>query len=148
MATVEATTQKVQRILVSKFGNVTLTEDGFMIREGSTAVQIRVHDFGKATDGSPSSVVTIWAPVAREIKPTPELFRWACTEGQQRYFGRVSVYEEPGGDACHVALDHTLLGDFLDPDELVSGVVFVTLGADELDDQLQKRFGGKRFIDS
>jgi hypothetical protein len=148
MGTVEATTQKVQRMLVSQFNNVTLTEDGFMLREGSTAVSIRIHDFGTGPDGEPSSLVTIWSPVNRDIKPSPELFRWAATEGQQRYFGRISIYEQPSDGVCHMALDHTLLGDFLDPHELFSAVAFVTLAADELDDQIQQRFGGKRFIDT
>ena len=44
-------------------------------------------------------------------------------------------------------LDHTLLGDYIDPAELVSAVNAVMSSADELDEIVHDRFGGKRWTD-
>jgi hypothetical protein len=49
---------------------------------------------------------------------------------------------------CVVSVVHTLLGDFLDEGELSAGMYGVLWAADEQDDILQKRFGGKRWSDS
>ncbi len=42
---------------------------------------------------------------------------------------------------------HTLLGDYLDEEELHNAVGAVVTTADRLDDELQSRFGGKRSED-
>ena len=44
-------------------------------------------------------------------------------------------------------LECTLLGDFLDPDERNAVVGARAVLGDREDDELQERFGGKRFID-
>ena len=118
MATVEESTQKVQRILVSKFNKVILLEDGFAIERGSTRVKIEIKDFGKDRDGNPDSLVRLWAPMGREIPATPELFRWAATEAQGYRFGATIVYENEDKTQCSAVFAHSLLADFLDPGEL------------------------------
>lgn len=148
MATVEAAQQKVQRILASSFDNVMLTKDGgFAIERGSTRVNIEVRDWGKDPKGEPSSIVRLWAPVVRKLKPTPEFYRWAATEGQNFIFGTVTVVEDEEAGDCFVAFDHSLLADYLDPDELVQAVVAIVLTADDLDDKVHERFGGLRYTD-
>lgn len=146
MATVDVTTQKVQRILATSFSGVTLAEDGFNLTHGSTMVHVSVADFGKDPDGNPSSVVRIAALVARDVKPTNEFYKWAATDGQQVLFGSVTVLPQDDGN-CLVLFDHSLLGDYLDPAELASAVVMVALTADDFDDIVHSRFGGKRFTD-
>lgn len=42
---------------------------------------------------------------------------------------------------------HSLLGDYLDEDELVRAVTGMLVVADEIDDELEKQFGGRRFHD-
>ena len=96
MATVEESTQKVQRMLVEGFGDIILTKDGFAVERGSTRVNIEVKDWGKDNKGDPSSIVRIWAPLVRELKPTPEFYRWAAVDGSRFLFGSVSVIENEG----------------------------------------------------
>ena len=72
MPTVEETTQKVQRILVSEFNGIQLNENGYTINVGSTAVHISVRNWVERDDGTKSTVVTMYAPIAREIPPSPE----------------------------------------------------------------------------
>jgi len=44
-----------------------------------------------------------------------------------------------------VCCGHSLLGDRLDADELVNAVEAVGAMANQLDDELQPRFGGRKF---
>lgn len=146
MATVDATTQKVQRILLQEFGDVSLTNSGFKIEHGSTAIIVRIDEWAADSDGNPRSVVHVWAPVARDVKPTPDLYRWAATEGQHKLFGGVTVIDGQDGKSL-VTYDTTLLGDYVDPEELTTAVYAVGFTADELDDLVRERFGGERYVD-
>jgi hypothetical protein len=148
MATVEVTMQKVQRILAAEFNDVMLQEDGFAIEHGSTRVNVEVLDWGKDPDGNPSSIVQVWAPVSREVKPSPDFFRWAAIEGQKFTFGSVKVLEAEDGKECFVMFGHTLLGDYLDPAELVTTVALLASTADDIDDVVHTKFGGKRYTDA
>ena len=147
MATVEESTQKVQRILVSKFNKVILLEDGFAIERGSTRVKIEIKDFGKDSDGNPDSLVHLWAPIGREIPATPEFFRWAATEAQGYRFGATIVYENEDKTQCSAVFAHSLLADFLDPGELENAIWMVAGTADDLDDKIHDQFGGKSWTD-
>ena len=147
MATVADTLQKVQRILAAEFSNVMLDGDGFKIEVGSTVVRIAVKDFGKDKDDNPSSVVTVSALVGREITPTPEFYEWAATEGRQRYIGGVTVFKNADTGRCVAVYDHALLGDYLDPAELVSAIVMCRNAGDEFDEIIHDRFGGLRYTD-
>ena len=42
---------------------------------------------------------------------------------------------------------HTLLGDYLDPEELRSAIGAVATTGNDLDDEVQDRFGGERWAD-
>ena len=147
MATVEAAQQKVQRILVDGFTNVMLSKDGFAVERGSTRVNIEVKEWGKDAKGDPSSIVRLWAPVVRELAPTPEFYRWAAVDGSKFLFGSVTVFENEGATLVSAVFDHTLLADYLDPDELCGAVAVIASTADDLDDVIHEKFGGKRYTD-
>jgi hypothetical protein len=147
MATVEATTQKVQRFLVDGFSNVILGKDGFAVDRGSTRVNVEVKEWGTDRNGDPSSIVRLWSPIGREITPTPEFFRWAAVDGSRFLFGSVTVFENEGATLCSAVFDHTLLGDYLDPDELNGAIAVIAGTADDLDDVIHDKFGGKRWTD-
>ena len=148
MATVEATTEKVQRILVDAFNDVRLRKSGgFSLEVGSAAAFVEVQAWTPDSEGNPRSLVYIWAPLGRDVKPTEDLFHWAAVDGQQFHLGTVSVLEDKDKGTCFVQFDHTLLGDYLDPAELVSAVGAVMYTADDLDEIVHDRFGGKRYTD-
>ena len=147
MATVEETTQKVQRILVDSFNDVRLRKDGFALEVGSTAAFVEIQAWTPDKDGNPRSLVYIWAPVGRDVAPSDELFHWAATDGQQFRLGGVTVIENKQAKTCYLQFDHTILGDYLDPAELVTAVGAVMYTADDLDETVHTRFGGKRWTD-
>jgi hypothetical protein len=147
MATVEETTQKVQRILVDGFNDVRLRKNGFSLEVGSTAAFVEIQDWTPDKDGNPRTLVYVWAPLGRDVKPTEDLFHWAATDGQQFRFGGVTVIENKEAKTCLIQFDHMIMGDFLDPAELLAAVGAVLYTADDLDETVHTRFGGKRYTD-
>ena len=151
MATVEQTMMKVQRLLTGPMGlKVTLEQDRFSVQfqNMSTSVQLRIQDWGKDADGDPRSLVLISSMILRGVKASPALFEWVARKGGSRWFGHVEVIDDKEPGTVMLIMSHTLLGDYLDEKELEHGMKAVLLGADEWDDELQKQFGGKRWIDS
>ena len=129
---------KVQRYLTDLLGNVQIDRDGdFNFRQGSAHVFVRV-----APLGDERTFVAVWAQTNHEVPSSPELFKYIATGNQYR-FGYLQCREEDG--KVSVAFTHRLLGDFLDPDELKMTVVLVAQSADEIDDEIMTKFGGRKF---
>jgi len=150
MATVEQTMMKVQRLLTGPMGlRVTLAGDTFSVafREASTSVQVRVQDWGKDSEGEPRTLVLITSLILKGVKASPALFEWVARNGGSRWFGHVEVLDDDASGTVYLVMSHTLLGDYLDEEELNIGLGAVLSSADEWDDELQKRFGGKRADD-
>jgi hypothetical protein len=151
MATVDETMMKVQRLLTGPMGlEIGLKGDLFTVRftDASTAVHVRVRDWGKDSEGQPRSLVLVSAPILREVPPSPALFEWVARNGGTRWFGHVEVYDDREPGKVSLFFSHTLLGDYLDEKELAAALWGVLQGADEWDDQLKAQFGGKRWIDA
>jgi hypothetical protein len=151
MATVDQTMMKVQRILTGPMKlQITLNGDSIGVRfqDTSTSVALRVMDWGKDQEGEARSLVLITSIILRGVTPSAQLFEWVAREGGSKWFGHVEVH--PDGDQGKVLLmmSHTLLGDYIDEKELQTAMWSVLAAADGWDDELQKRFGGKRWIDA
>lgn len=150
MATVEQTMMKVQRLLTGPMGlKVTLDGEYFRLtfEDSSTSVSVRVRDWGKDKDGQPQTVVLITSLILRNVKPSPALFEWVARQGGSKWFGHVEVHDEPGG-TVFLLMSHSLLGDYLDEGELGVALFGVLGAADGWDDELQQKFGGKRWSDA
>ena len=148
MATVDETAQKVQRILIGEFSDVRLTKDGgFSVPLGSSTAFVEPREWAADGDGNPRSIVRIWAPLGRKVPASPELFKWAATVGQSKWFGSTTVLENEDGTTCFLMFEMTLLGDFLDPAELITAVYAIMSTGDELDETVHETFGGKRYTD-
>lgn len=150
MATVEQTMMKVQRILTGPMGlNIMIVGGAIRIgfEKASTQLHIRVVEWGEDDDGQPRSLVLVRAPILRSVEPTPDLYEWVARKGSSAWFGRVEVHDFDD-DTVHLLLSHTLLGDYLDRPELEATMWGVLRLADTWDDELQAKFGGKRFSDA
>lgn len=132
---------KVQRYLADMAGTVQVVPDGvFSLQSGSTRVFVRCLPW--ADTGN--SLVKVFAYVLQGVKPSPELYEYIALHADDYLFGHLSVAKLDDENFA-LMFTHVMLGDYLDPEELkhaVSGVLFT---ADRLDDELQPRFGGKRF---
>jgi hypothetical protein len=131
---------KVQRLLTEEDLNVRLTADGLVIPFDTTAVFVRVIEQNTRT------LIAFQAPMVIAAPDTPELTRWVATDGQMYFFGSARLNPNDDGTA-DVVLEHTLLGDYLDRDELHSVVAALASTADGLDEDLTEQFGGHRLSD-
>lgn len=141
MSNLDQVKAKVQAILTEK-APVSIDSDGdYSIPVGSTRVWVRVlpHPNTEAT------LIHIAAPVLSGVPLTPDLYEYVALNTDKLIFGHLALNVEDNGGFLLVS--YMLLGDFLDGDELLYGVFGVAGAADGLDDDLQKRFGGKRFAD-
>lgn len=151
MATVDQTFLKVQRMLTGPMGlKIQLEGDtiGVVFTNSSTQIHIRIMDWGKTKDGEPRSLVRISAPVLRGVEPKPELYEYIAREAPKNWFGSLAVWDDPDEKGkLSLSMGHTLLGDYLDEDELGAALFGVLNTADSIDDPMQQRFGGKRWTD-
>jgi hypothetical protein len=147
---------KVQRFAKQLFNYVELNDDGSLsIPYESTHVFIEVFDltsndpeynaFKKEND-LPFNIVSVWAMVLMDVKPTNELFKWVATEGQEFDYGGFKVLVRDDGLA-NVVYRTTVGGDNLDAGELKQALVSVAFTADGNDETLKSRFGGKTVAD-
>jgi hypothetical protein len=152
MATVDQTMLKIQRLLTGPMGlRIQLVGDAIRVTftDSSSAVHLRVVDWGKTKDGEPQTLVRISAPILYNVKPSNELYQYLLREAPEKWFGKYIILDDQDNPGMVVvSVVHTLLGDFLDEGELGAGMYGVLYAADEQDDIMQKRFGGKRWIDT
>lgn len=133
--------EKVGRWLADG-GTVQVTNaGGFTIRHGSARLFIEVRPWGED-----SSLVKIIAPLVFHVAPSPELFEHIARHSHDYLFGHLGVTEDDDGSMT-ILFGHTLLGDFLDPDELMHAIYGIAGTGDELDTELAERFGGDTFHD-
>ena len=137
--------EKVQRILAANW-KTEIDGSGvgdFFIRGESTGCHVMLE--GGWGPKKESNLVHLLSFVLWDVPITEELLTFIA-EGGTRYFGSLSLQRNEDGTG-DLILTHTLLGDFLDSEELNIALASVFFGADFLDDELQGRFGGRRTID-
>ena len=135
---VAAVKEKVQRYLLEVLNRVEVDRDGdFTFREGSARIFVSVKPFGDT-----STTVKIVAPIVHDIPASPDVYKYVATEGSYK-FGHMFCGEKDGKISIHFV--HTLLGDFLDPEELKLATFLLARSADDVDDEIVQKFGGKRF---
>ena len=149
MANVDMTMMKVQRILTGPMGlRIQLAGNSISVTftDVSTRINVSVTEWGNNKDGDPSSLVQLSAPILWEVDPSPALFEFLAR--QSYYFGHVSAHDDTSAPGkLFLLMSHTLLGDYLDEEELSSALYAILGTADKLDDELKQKFGGKRLAD-
>lgn len=149
MANVDMTMMKVQRILTGPMGlKISLQGNSIAVTftDVSTRVNVSVTEWGKNKDGDPSSLVQLSCPILWEVDPSPALFEWIAKSSY--YFGHVTAHDDSSAPGkLFLMMSHTLLGDYLDEEELSSAMYAMLGTADNLDDELKGKFGGKRLAD-
>ena len=136
MATVDDTQRRIQKMLQEWLGKVEIDGDGdFVFHMESTACFGRVVDWG---DGD--LLFNAWAPVLLDVPLTNELYKFVATESYD--VGNLMLEEESGNTGL-LKFQYRILANDLDESELKMAVGVVASTADNLDDKLQKRFGGR-----
>jgi hypothetical protein len=144
MATVSQVQKKVQSILSAELGSVKVDAEGdIRIDYESTSVRIAVEKYG---DNEEETVVEITGVLSFETPASPKLYKWINDKNGLIKFGTIYHLDGAKGGTL-VLLQYSILGDFLDPEELLNAVRVVVLIANKLDDEVIEEFGGKRVID-
>jgi hypothetical protein len=141
MPSVDEVRSKVQRILQNKGLHIELKGEEFWVPYQTTRCRISVRPFGDKT------VVDLAAVVIGEVKVTSKLKEYIGERSAHFVLGNIALLHIDGQKDGIVIFRHAILGDFLDEDELMTSLAAVVTTADELDEQLQKMFGGRRAID-
>ena len=151
MSDVDHTMIKVQRILTGPMGlRISLQGNSITVTftDSSTRVNINFIEWGTNKAGDPSTLVQLSSPLLWEVDPSPGLWEWIGREGGNYYFGHISAYDDSSAPGkLFLLMKHTLLGDYLDEEELHWALYQLLNTADKLDDELKQKFGGKRLAD-
>ena len=126
--------KRIEEILAASGYPFTVEEGRARVERGSTAVFIGAHPWQERY-----TVVELVSPVLREVALTEALLRKLNELNEKLYFGKAYWRDE------EVWLAHNLLGDRLDNEELIASVGMMAVVADHLDDELKKKFGGRRW---
>lgn len=122
------------------FGESVLTFDDeplFVINFGSAVASTRVIPW-EVND----ALITTRSYVVTDIELTPELTYYLLRENNGIRFGRFALDAEND-----IVFEHSLVGSTCDQIELEYSVTTVIRLADEYDDEIVARWGGKRALD-
>lgn len=142
MSEIDDIKSKVQRILTSNF-TVRLDSDGDYIIEFESAncfVEVKEFEFDDRQLGQVSFV----CPMVKNVRLTPEVFRWVALEGHDYRFGTVVCYDNQDGTGS-LFFEYSIVGIDVDESEVVSAVMFILVICSDLDTELQQKFGGELF---
>jgi len=130
---------KVQRYLTDILNSVQVDKDGdYTFRHGSSRIYVKV---GQLNDDY--SYVKVFSPTNFKISASEEFYKYIALEANNYIFTRLSVQNQNDGNV--VILSYTMLGEFLDPDELRLAIGMVANTADDIDNEIQDKFGGELY---
>lgn len=141
MADLDSVKAKVQQLLVDRYNGVSLEKFGeFSLRHESARAFVRV--FQPDADGE--VFVKVVAPVLFGVTDGPDLWKHVAYHADDYFFGHLSLETDSDGETS-IFFTHLLLGDYLDAEELHWALGACLTTANNLDDELQAQFGGRRF---
>lgn len=132
----------VQQWLSEEFSGVmigTPGESDFEFKIDSTFVRVAISPFRENT------VIEISSPVILDAPVTDELKQYVLENAGSWVFGGFRYFEDGGG--ANVIFQHSILGDYVDKEELINSLMAVGATAEKLDDEFKERFGGRRALD-
>ena len=135
---------RVQRMLTEVAGEVTIDKDGdFKVNYNSANVFVECWA-QERKDEEDRFGVLFTCPLVKDVPASNELFKWVATQTDYR-FGSVTVILDKDERKATLLLRHTLLGNDIDASEVENALFSVLFTGDELDTEIQKRFGGTMF---
>ncbi|MBM4437680.1 MAG: YbjN domain-containing protein [Actinobacteria bacterium] len=93
-------------------------------------------------EGQSHTVVQLFSVTNVDVPVTDELTRFLATQNLNLLFGHFALRDD------QVWFGHTLLGDFLDADELVTALSTVARTANRYDEEIKERFGGRLYTEA
>ena len=139
---IETTYKKVQTFLQQMYGatyqeKVSEFENKFVIAHGSAAVIVSVKPWHET-----ECIVEALSYVVHGASMSPELMSFLLRENSKSPFGAFGTSFDNT-----ITYSHAITGSHLDQNELATTVRHVAFMADEYDDIIRSRAGGKRAVD-
>jgi len=134
--------ERVQQWLAEEFGGITIGMPGtndFEMRIDSTFVRVVVRSFRD------HAIIEITAPILFDVPITSEFKDYVALNTGLWVLGGFHYFEDEGG--ANLIFQHTILGDYVDKEELLASLMAVGATAEQLDDELLGQFGGRRSLD-
>jgi len=104
---------------------------------GSAFAVVSIHPWADE-----EATVATRAYVVTGAKADADLYEWLLRKNDEMRFGAFGIDDE--GD---IFFKHSILGSTMDKDELKASVLAVVMTADTNDDDIIRRWGGKRALD-
>ena len=142
MSAIEQLTNRVHVILAKHFGVHGSNKQGeFKIQNESAQVYVSVdHGFG-----SQGLVIKVNCPLVNRVPLSHELFRWISVEGRNYPLGGVYLVPHANGSHGEIWFNHNFVADDLDEKELLGSLYPILIAANDLDDELVRRFDGELY---
>lgn len=109
----------------------------FLLKQGSTVVHVAVNSLGED-----EASITVGSNVVTGAQVTPELMAFLLAHNHGSLFGAFGLNPENRT----ITLDHSIVGSTCDQKELMVSISFVAAAADNLDDMIIGKFGGKSAV--
>jgi hypothetical protein len=137
---IEETHEAVLAILAQN-AELEMHDEGGIISvpRGSTEVFVLIEEI---LDGH--SWIVLTSPLLRDVSPSAAMFEYVALQADRFRWGHLSARRHEDGTVS-LWLTYGLLGTYLHEDELKLALETLARAADEVDDVLQRRFGGTRF---
>jgi alpha-glucuronidase len=143
MAAEDDVRDRVQHYLTKHFRVGLEKGGGFSVDHESTRGFVFVHGQGDRV------VVQVEAVVAFNVPESREMLEHVATQSDAYLFGHLAIRPSRNKEQVYMALFvHSLLGDYLDEEELMNAVVAVVGTANRIDNDFVARFGGETFHDT
>lgn len=140
---VKALRGKIEHILTESFGTYSVDADGdIFVDHASARVFVCPRHWRER-----QTVVSIFSVTNVDVPVSGDLTAFLAQENLHMLFGHFALRADEGASHGSVWLGHTLLGDFLDAEELVTALSTVARLADAYDDRIRERFGGRLYTE-
>ena len=91
-----------------------------------------------------ATIVRVFAITNLDVPVTADLTRWLVEKNLEFVFGGFALDADQGA----VWFNHNILGDFAHPEQLEATLAAVAQTADEYDDEIKNRFGGRLYVET
>jgi hypothetical protein len=136
----QACYEKVATLLEKLFGELAIPRPqgpGWGISMGSSFTQVWI-----GTWGEDDALIQVRAYVVMGAEVTPDLMEFLLKENDKMIFGAFGLDNDKD-----IFFEHTILGSSCDKSTLKASVMSVINNADQYDDQIVSRWGGRRASD-
>jgi hypothetical protein len=137
--------EKIERCLKEILSGYEVRGELYAVRQGSSVTFIRPFDWREG-----ATLVRLYSPVLEKVTKAgnERMFEEFSVLNDRFIFGKLywtGTNEDKSIGSIY--LEHMLLGEYLDADELKTALFATALTADEIDDELKAKFGGERWSD-